>query len=100
MISSLKTSMRFHKPISIVAVSFGFWLGACAHQNDGPLLVLEGDEEKICSELHAEHENADQLSEQNIDPRRRWLLQLMRKRDCLLPQKLDTKFYFYLTISG
>ena len=92
--------MRFDKSISIVAVGFGFWLGACAHQNDGSLLVLEGDEEKICSELRVEHENADQMSEQNIDPRRRWLLQLMRKRDCRLPQQLDPKFNFYLTISG
>ena len=92
--------MRFHKSIPIVAVGFSLWLGACAHQNDGSLLVLEGDEEKTCSELHAEHENADQLSEQNIDPRRRWLLQLMRKSDCRLPKQLDTKFKFHLTISG
>ena len=49
---------------------------ACTHQNEGSILVLEGDEKKTCSELHAEYEDADRLSEENIDARKRWLLQL------------------------
>ena len=73
---------------------------ACSHQNNGSLLVLEGDEKKTCSELHAEFESAGQLSEENIDPRKRWLLQLMRDGDCRLPKQTDPKFNFYLTISG
>ena len=73
---------------------------ACSHQNDGSLLVLEDDEKKTCSELHAEYESADHLSKENIDPRKRWLLQLMRDGDCRLPKQTDTKFNFHLTISG
>ena len=73
---------------------------ACSHQNVGSLLVLEGDERKTCSELHAEYESADRLSEENVDPRKRWLLQLMRDGDCRLPKQTDTKFNFHLTISG
>ena len=73
---------------------------ACSHQTDGSLLVLEGDEKKTCSELHSDYESADQLSEENIDPRKRWLLKLMRDGDCRLPKQADTKFNFYLTISG
>ena len=73
---------------------------ACSHQNDGSLLVLEGDEKKTCSELHADYESADRLSEENIGPRRRWLLQLMSDGDCRLPKQTDRKFNFHLTISG
>ena len=73
---------------------------ACRHQNEGSILVLEGDEKKTCSELHAEYEDADRLSEENIDARKRWLLQLMRDGDCRLPKQTDTKFNFHLTISG
>ena len=77
-----------------------FFASACSHQNNGSLLVLEGDEKKTCSELHADYEIADRLSEENIDPRKRWLLKLMRDGDCRLPKQADTKFNFYLTISG
>jgi len=73
---------------------------ACSHQNNGSLLVLEGDEKKTCSELHADYEIADRLSEENIDPRKRWLLKLMRDGDCRLPKQADTKFDFHLPISG
>ena len=73
---------------------------ACSYQNDGSMLVLEGDEKKTCSELHAEYEDADRLSEENIDARKRRLLQLMRDGDCRLPKRTDPKFNFHLTISG
>ena len=73
---------------------------ACTHQNEGSILVLEGDEKKTCSELHAEYEDADRLSEENIDARKRWLLQLMRDGDCRLPKQTDPKFKFHLTISA
>ena len=39
-------------------------------------------------------------SKENMDARRRWILQLMRDGDCRLPKQADTKFNFYLTISG
>ena len=77
-----------------------FFASACSQQNDGSLLVLEGDEKKTCSEMHAEYESADRLSEENIDPRKRWLLQLMRDGDCRLPKQTDTKFNFHVIISG
>ena len=73
---------------------------ACTHQNEDSILVLEGDEKKTCSELHADYESAVRLSKENIDARRRWLLQLMRDGDCRLPKQIDTKLNFYLTISG
>ena len=73
---------------------------ACKHQNEGSILVLEGDEKKTCSELHAEYGDADRLSEENMDARRRWILQLMRDGDCRLPKQIGPKFNFYLTISG
>ena len=73
---------------------------ACTDQNEGSILVLEGDEKKTCSELHTEYKDADRLSEENIDARKRWLLQLMRNFDCRLPKQTDPKFNFYLTISG
>ena len=85
---------------SLVAVQILLGTNACSYVNDGALLVLEGDENKTCSELHAEYESADQLSEGNIDARRRWLLQLMRDGDCRLPKQIDTQFNFHLTISG
>ena len=72
---------------------------ACTHQNEDSILVLEGDEKKTCSELHVDYERADRLSEENIDPRKRWLLKLMRDGDCRLPKQADTKFNFHLTIS-
>ena len=73
---------------------------ACTHQNEGSILVLEGDEKKTCSDLHADYEDADRLSKANIDARKRWILQLMRNFDCRLPKQTDPKFNFYLTISG
>ena len=89
-----------HKPAPVVAVVVGVWLGACAYQDDGALLVLEGDEDQTCSELHAEYDSADQLSEENMDARRRWLLQLMRQKDCRLPRQPDPRFKFNLFITG
>ena len=85
---------------SLSALLTLFFASACSHQNDGSLLVLEGDEKKTCSEMHAEYESADRLSEENIEPRKRWLLQLMRDRDCRLPKQTDMKFDFHLIISG
>ena len=73
---------------------------ACTHQNEDSILVLEGDEKKTCSELHAEYEDADRLSEENIDARKRWLLQLMRDRDSLIPKQPEPLFNCYLQISG
>ena len=73
---------------------------ACTHQNEDSILVLEGDEKKTCSELHADYEDADRLSEENINARKRWLLQLMRDGDCRLPKQSGPKFNFHLTISG
>ena len=92
--------MRSIKRSSLFAFLTLLFASACSHQNDGSLLVLEGDEKKTCSELHAEYEVADRLSEKNIDPRKRWLLQLMRGGDCRLPKQADTKLNFHLTISG
>jgi len=83
----------------LVAVQILLGTNACSYINDGALLVLEGDEKKTCSELHAEYERADHLSEENIDARRRWLLQLMHDGDCRLPKQIDTQFNFHLTIS-
>ena len=77
-----------------------FCLSACVNPDDGSLLVLDGDEDKNCSGLYAEYEKADQLSEQNIDARQRWLKQLMRRKDCRSHKQPDTKFDFHLTISG
>ena len=92
--------MKSIKRCSLFAFLTLLLASACSHQNDGSLLVLEGDEKKTCSEMHAEYESADRLSEENIDPRKRWLLQLMRDGDCRLPKQTDTKFNFHLTISG
>ena len=92
--------MKSIKRSSLFAFLTLLFASACSHQNDSSLLVLEGDEKKTCSELHAEYESADRLSEENIDPRKRWLLQLMRSGDCRLPKQTDTKFNFHLTISG
>ena len=93
-------ALRRCKLPQLVTFVFVFGLGACAHQNDGSMLVRDGDEDKTCSERHAEYNSADQLSGQSIDARRRWLTKLMRQRDCRLPKQLDTEFNFHLTISG
>ena len=92
--------MKSIKRRSLFAFLTLLFASACSHQNNGSLLVLEGDEKKTCSELHADYEIADRLSEENIDPRKRWLLKLMRDGDCRLPKQADTKFDFHLTISG
>ena len=76
------------------------FVSACSYQDEGSLLVLEGDENKTCSELHAAYELAGQMSEENIQSRRRWLVQLMRDADCRLPKQPNMKFNFNLTISG
>ena len=93
-LKSIKRSSQFFSFLTLLGAS------ACSYQNDGSLLVLEGDEKKTCSELHAEYETADLLSKENIDARRRWLLQLIRDGDCRLPKQIDPKFNFHLTISG
>ena len=92
--------MKSIKRSSLFAFLTLLFASACSHQNDGSLLVLEGDEKKTCSELHADYEIADRLSEESIDPRKRWLLKLMRDGDCRLPKQIGPKFNFYLTISG
>ena len=91
--------MKSIKRRMLVALLTVLGTSACRHQNEGSILVLEGDEKKTCSELHTEYEDADRLSEENIDARKRWLLQIMRNGDCRLPKQTDPKFNFYLTIS-
>ena len=93
-LESIKSSSLFFSFLTLLGAS------ACSYQNDGSLLALEGDEKKTCSELHAEYESAGRLSKENMDARRRWLLQLMRDGDCRLPKQTDPKFNFHLTISG
>ena len=93
-LESIKRSSLFFFFLTLLGAS------ACSYQNDGSLLVLEGDEKKTCSELHAEYESAGRLSKENMDARRRWILQLKRDRDCRLSKQIDPKFNFYLTISG
>ncbi len=93
-LKSIKRNSFFYSFLILLGAS------ACSYQNDGPLLVLDGDEKKTCTELHAEYESAGQLSEENIDARRRWLLQLIRDGDCRLPKQIDTKLNFLLKISG
>ena len=73
---------------------------ACSFKNDGSLLVLEGDGDRTCSELQIEWEKADQLSRENVEARKRWILQLLRKKDCRLPNQPNSKFQFHLSISG
>ena len=92
----LKSIKRF----SLFAFLTLLLASACSNQNDGSLLVLEGDEKKTCSEMHAEYESAGRFSKENIDARRHWLLQLMRDRVCCLPKQIDPKLNFHLTISG
>ena len=91
---SIKRSSFFYSFLTLLGAS------ACSYQNDGSLLVLEGDEKKTCSELHAEYESAGRLSKEHMDAGRRWILQLKRDRDCRLSKQIDPKFNFYLTISG
>ena len=93
-LEAIKRSSLFFSFLTLLGAS------ACSYQNDGSLLVLEGDEKKTCSELHAEYESAGRLSKENMDARRRWLLQLVRDGDCRLPKQLDSKLNFHLTISG
>ena len=92
--------LKSNKRRSLFAFLTLLGTSACSYQNDGSLLILEDDEKKTCSELHAEYESAGRLSKENMDARRRWLLQLMRDGDCRLPKQLDSKLNFHLTISG
>ena len=85
---------------SLFALLILICMSACSHQKEGSFLVLDGDENKTCSELHAAYELAGQMSEENIQSRRRWLVQLMRDGDCRLPKHTNMKFNFYLTIFG
>ena len=73
---------------------------ACSFKNDGSLLVLEGDGDKTCSELHIEWEKANRLSRENIEARKRWILKLMREKDCRFPIQPNPKFQFHLNISN
>ena len=93
-LKSIKRSSLFFSFLTLLGAS------ACSYQNDGSLLVLEGDEKKTCSELQTEYESAGRLSKENMDARRRWILQLKRDGDCRLSKQIDPKFNFYLTISG
>ena len=92
--------MKSNKRRSLFAFLTLLGASACTHQNEDSILVLEGDEKKTCSELHAEYESAGRLSKEHMDARRRWILQLMRDGDCRLPKQIGPKFNFYLTISG
>ena len=85
---------------SLFALVIPICMSACSHQDDGSLLVLEGDENKTCSELHTAYELAGQMSKENIQSRRRWLVQLIRDGDCRPPKQTDMKFNFHLNISG
>ena len=76
------------------------FVAACSFKNDGSLLVLEGDGDRNCSELQIEWEKANQLSRENVEARKRWILQLLREKDCRLPNQPDPKFQFHLSISG
>ena len=75
-------------------------MAACSFKNDGSLLVLEGDGDRNCSELHIEWKKADVLSRENVEARKRWILQLLREKDCRLPKQPNPKFQFHLSISG
>ena len=76
------------------------FVAACSFKNDRSLLVLEGDGDRTCYELHVELEKADQLSTENVDARKRWILQLLREKDCRSTHQPTPKFQFHLTISG
>ena len=84
----------------VILFFFVVLIAACSSKNDGSLLVLEGDDVKTCSELHTEWEMADQLSKKNVSARKRWILQLLREKDCRLPNQPNPKFQFHLSISG
>ena len=71
-------------------------IAACSSKNDGSLLVLEGDGFRTCSELHIEWEMADQLSKENVSARKRWILQLLREKDCRLQTSQIQNFNFTL----
>ena len=76
------------------------FVAACSFKNDGSLLVLEGDGDRTCSELYSEWDKADNLSRENVEARKRWILQLLREKDCRLPSQPNPKFQFHLSISG
>ena len=84
----------------VTSFTFVVFIAACSFKNDRSLLVLEGDGDRTCSELHVEWEKAHQLSRENVDARKRWILQLLREKDCRSPNQSVPKFQFYLTISG
>ena len=84
----------------VISFFFMAFVAACSFKNDGSLLVLEGDGDRTCSELHVELEKADQLSRENVDARKRWILQLLREKDCRSTHQPTPKFQFHLTISG
>ena len=96
-LGSVLTSIKRNSLFALVLL---ICMSACSHQNEGSLLVLEGDENKTCSELHAAYELAGQMSEENIQSRRRWLVQLIRDGDCQLHKQSNMRFNFNLTISG
>ena len=83
--------------ISVLVVVF---IAACSFENDVSLLMREGDGDRTCSELHIEWEKADNLSKENVEARKRWILQLLREKDCRLPNQPNPKFQFHLSISG
>ena len=84
----------------VISFLFVVLIAACSSKNDGSLLVLEGDGVRTCSELHIEWEMANQLSKENVSARKRWILQLLREKDCRLPNQPNPKFQFHLSISG
>lgn len=56
---------------SVILSLFMVFSAACSFKNDGSLLVLEGDGDRTCSELHIEWDKADQLSKENVEARKR-----------------------------
>ncbi len=84
----------------VISFLFVVFIAACSSKNDGSLLVLEGDSVRTCSELHIEWDIATQLSKENVNARKRWILQLLREKDCRLPNQPNPKFKFHLSISG
>ena len=90
---------RFFPALSGVLCSLIVATG-CSLKNDESLLVHEEDVDRTCSELHQEFEVADLLSKDSVAPRKRWIMRLMDDKDCRIPKQSETRFKFYLSVSG
>ena len=65
----------------IIALFCSATVCACATDDGKSLLVAEGDDTLSCSALHQAHADAGRLGD-NAPARRRWLAQLISKKDC------------------